>query len=155
MTDNATKSTLFESEPDILVIHLRLFVYDALTNETKKILPNIQIWRNWSIQLIALQGIVCHEGNLANTGHYTCCVKVNDNWFSINDQFVNDGKNAHLRPYLLFDKKIKTKNVSLCHASVTKSPAYAHHANNLFLLIWIKPHRNVPNAIWNNQFLIT
>ena len=104
--DNATKSTTFDSEPDTLIIQLRLFVFNEHTLETEKIIPNLIIDDEVEIfSIYRLQGIISHEGKFANSGHYTSCVKINGKWYSINDTIVNEGKNKHMKPYLLIYKK--------------------------------------------------
>ena len=118
--DKANKITTFESEPDVLIIHLRLFVYGEATNRTKKKQANIHIDEEIKIfSQYTLQGIICHEGDSANTGHYTCCVKVNDKWYNANDSAVNDGKNNQIKPYVLVYKKID--DVEPRNYSITES----------------------------------
>ena len=69
---------------DILIIHLLLFKYDINAGAIKKVIPNLKIDEeisefrgDWT-----LHAIIYHEGRRANSGHYTCNIKMNESWFN-------------------------------------------------------------------------
>ena len=84
-------STIF-SLPDILIIQLALFSYvDA--NNTEKIIPNMNLDETLSLfgKTLTLHGIIYHSGPNTNSGHYTSAVRLNDTWYTINDERISEG----------------------------------------------------------------
>ena len=80
----------------------------------KKIIPKLHIDEEISIfgNTMNLHGIIYHEGEQANSGHYTSRVKVNDRWFLISDSNVMDQDEQSRAligttnvPYMLIYKK--------------------------------------------------
>ena len=108
----SNKSDLLTSVSNVLIIHLKLFRCEH--NRNVKIIPNLNIEENISCYgNLTLHAIVYHEGNEANSGHYTCDVKVNNKWFEISDTTVKEkrDKNFSCRqtdyrvPYIVMYKK--------------------------------------------------
>ena len=61
---------------------------------------------------LLLQGVIWHEGNSMNSGHYTSTVKLNNTWFICNDTAIHGGgrfvcsNNDYITPYILVYKKV-------------------------------------------------
>jgi ubiquitin C-terminal hydrolase len=78
------RSTRFQSMPDVLIVHLKRFVY----NEGQR----MKIGRRFSFPLelhneYRLVGCVLHSGT-AEVGHYHTIAQVNEQWYDFNDSHV-------------------------------------------------------------------
>ena len=77
--NTSNKADLITHTSNVLIIHLKIFKCIDAYGTIKKIIPNLNIeekiylWGYWT-----LHAIIYHEGELANSGHYTCGVKVNE-----------------------------------------------------------------------------
>ena len=83
-----TKEYYIANLPEVLIIQLIIFKFTH--GRMKKIIPTLHIDEEISIfgNTMNLHGIIYHEGEQANSGHYTSRVKVNDRWFLISDSNV-------------------------------------------------------------------
>ena len=79
---------------------------------TRKIIPNVIIDQEIRFHLFALQGVIWHEGNSMNSGHYTSTIKLNNTWFICNDTAIRGGgrfvcsNHDYITPYILLYKKV-------------------------------------------------
>ena len=122
------KTTTVTHLSDALLIQFSLFRY---TNRRSiKLKPRIIIDDEISFygSSMTLHSVIYHSGQSANTGHYTCTVKVNNQWFSINDNHVREINeqsvfnnrdssvfdNRDVVPYIVIYKKIIA--LSMCLA---------------------------------------
>ena len=100
---------------DVLILHLQIVRFDN-NFQPKKINPRIEI--NDELMLsefgqknrFELCGIIWHEGETINTGHYTSNVKINGTWYYTNDTTVSRGRKIYepstmVVPYILMYKK--------------------------------------------------
>jgi len=114
---SCTKADLITHTSDVLIIQLKIFEYSNKHNMIKKKNPNVNIeeeilvWGNW-----ILHGIIFHEGDHANSGHYTCGIKKKDKWFMISDSSVTQKQmklsyraQDYSVPYILFYKKVNSR----------------------------------------------
>eukprot|EP00127_Corallochytrium_limacisporum_P004963 Clim_evm37s195 gene=Clim_evmTU37s195 len=105
-SNQATKQITLEELPPILIVHLKLFVYDVASGQVQKLCKDIEFTENLEIprscvsqtslakdielryQLFA---IVYHHGIGAHDGHYTCRVKqATGTWLDMDDRYVVD-----------------------------------------------------------------
>ena len=82
----------------MLILSLKLFkpVYNYGT--LKKLIPNLNIQDEISLygHCYSIHAIIYHEGERANSGHYTCGVKVNERWFMISDNSIKSTQQIKL-----------------------------------------------------------
>ena len=96
---------------DVLIIQLKMFDYDIISNQPRKRTPNIIIDEELRcFDTYELFGIVWHSGDSANSGHYVSNVKVNGVWYLTNDTLVTRELKRYIPsskevPYILFYKK--------------------------------------------------
>ena len=103
----------FKKESEIMLIQLKRFIKtdDKTIKIEKKVIFNNELKilnTNYN-----LYGLCCHSGNL-NIGHYWSYVLINNNWYELNDTYVNNVGNFDLLKninnineyvYLLFYQK--------------------------------------------------
>lgn len=108
---------------DVLILHLQIVRFDN-NFQPKKINPGIEI--NDELMLsefgkknrFELCGIIWHEGETINSGHYTSNVKINGTWFYTNDTTVSRGRKIYepstmVVPYILMYKKYNNMLIPL------------------------------------------
>ena len=113
--NKCTKADLISHTSDMLILNLKLFKTVDNYGTIKKITPklNIQDELHFYGNYYSIHAIIYHEGTQANSGHYTCGVKVNERWFMINDNLVKSIQQIKLSysstdysiPYILIYKK--------------------------------------------------
>lgn len=101
----ATKQVFIESLPPVLILHLKRFQYDSVTNGTQKIWKNIGYpldldiprevlpphRRNaMTVPKYRLIGVIYHHGKNASGGHYTVDVRRQDGreWIRLDDTVI-------------------------------------------------------------------
>ncbi|KAM5452146.1 putative ubiquitinyl hydrolase 1 [Microsporum audouinii] len=107
---NATKQVFIEHLPPVLVLHLKRFQYDNVTNGTQKIWKKIgypleleipkEVFpphrrntlsaQNGSLPKYRLIGVIYHHGKSASGGHYTVEVRRQDGreWVRFDDTYI-------------------------------------------------------------------
>ena len=125
-----TKSTSITDIVNIFIIQLMIFSCGRWGN-TQKFIPNLIIDQEIRrFDLFALQGIIWHEGNSMNSGHYTSTIKVNNTWFIANDTAIREGRrfvcsnNDYITPYVLVYKTVTDFIVPSLSLPVDKSPLF-------------------------------
>ncbi|KAG8210807.1 Ubiquitin carboxyl-terminal hydrolase [Trichophyton interdigitale] len=107
---NATKQVFIENLPPVLILHLKRFQYDNVTNGTQKIWKKIgypleleipkEVFpphrrnalsaQNGSLPKYRLIGVIYHHGKSASGGHYTVEVRRQDGreWVRFDDTYI-------------------------------------------------------------------
>lgn len=85
------KANTIVNTGDVLVIQLSIFKY--INGISTKISPYINIDETISFygNTMSLHGIIYHDGEQTNSGHYTAGVKLNGNWFTVSDALILNG----------------------------------------------------------------
>ena len=96
---------------EYMIISLRIYHTDEYGRKIKfipnlKIDPEIHVYDTFD-----LQGIIWHHGDSFNYGHYSCNVKIKDNWYEANDRMITPGIRLECKaddgvaPYVVIYKK--------------------------------------------------
>lgn len=96
-----TKVTKIAKSPKTLIIQLKRFLNINETGETYKIHQQVSFeeklslnkWTDSNIRSYDYQlcGIILHDGENTNSGHYTAIYKKMDDWVLFNDEIVTTG----------------------------------------------------------------
>ncbi|OHT10658.1 hypothetical protein TRFO_04160 [Tritrichomonas foetus] len=135
----AKKSSCIKSAGDYLVIQLRRFEYDIKSFTKYKIDDKFVFPDEFDLtpytenpngpkQIYELTGVIVHSGT-TEVGHYVSCVKQNNKWYEINDQFssflnnkesifyggniqfmAHDDFTTNPSAYILFYKRVNSQN---------------------------------------------
>ena len=109
---NTTTKAVYPTQVfDILLIQLNAFRF--IYGTVRKVTPNVNIDQEISLwgNLMTLTGIIYHEGDQPNYGHYTCGVRIEDAWYLISDTVVlrnhkvTSMQGASSVPYIIVYKK--------------------------------------------------
>ena len=86
--NTTTKSVCPTQLSDAFVIQLNVFRF--IDGSVRKVIPSLRIDQEISLwgNTMTLSGIIYHEGEQPNCGHYTSAVKMNNAWFLISDTVV-------------------------------------------------------------------
>ena len=89
-TVTAQREHVFVTLPDVLAIHLKRFSNDAEAKTARKTCTIVTFEEGLDVGGVqyALTGFVSHEGNSANSGHYTAVCKAGGRWYTFNDETV-------------------------------------------------------------------
>ena len=89
-TVTAQREHKFVTLPDVLAIHLKRFSNDAEAKTARKTCTIVTFEEGLDVGGVqyALTGFVSHEGNSANSGHYTAVCKAGGRWYTFNDETV-------------------------------------------------------------------
>ena len=89
-TVTAQREHVFVTLPDVLAIHLKRFSNDAEAKTARKTCTIVTFEEGLEVGGVqyALTGFVSHEGNSANSGHYTAVCKAGGRWYTFNDETV-------------------------------------------------------------------
>lgn len=114
-TVTAQREHVFVTLPDVLAIHLKRFSSDAEAKTARKKCTSVTFDENLEVGGVqyALTGFVSHEGNSANSGHYTAVCRAGGLWYTVDDQIVTHHKASfadhYTGAYLLFYEKGHTR----------------------------------------------
>lgn len=107
----ATKQQKLTKVPRILIVQLERF-----NSKGEKILAPIKYEKNWNLQTgdvfqtFELKGVIHHQGNQLENGHYTATVLGSDaKWYAISDSVISSSSNPHEplgTEYLLFYEEV-------------------------------------------------
>ena len=119
---SCTKGYYVTDISDVLIIQLVIFKFT--NGRMKKVIPSLCIDEEITIfgSTMTLDGVIYHEGNQPNSGHYVSGVKVNERWFLISDSNVScqlidlSAQISSRVPYMLLYKK---KSNMITHTPVT------------------------------------
>ena len=107
----AQREHVFVTLPDVLAIHLKRFSSDAEAKTARKVGTSVTFERNLEVGGVqyALTGFVSHEGNSANSGHYTAVCRAGGLWYTFDDKTVTAHRPSfadhYTGAYLLFYEK--------------------------------------------------
>ena len=128
LVNSSTQAVSVTHISDMFIIQLGIFQF--VDGISKKIIPRLNIDEEIHIwDTMTLHAIIYHQGEQANSGHYTSAVKINDSWFMISDSIVSN-QDVKLScsaedtsvPYVLIYKK-KTDAIDCVQSSVSDTPA--------------------------------
>ena len=100
---------------NIIIIHLKRFLFNDETKKTEKIRNKINIKENITNDNInyKLKGFIEHIGNSMVSGHYVSYIKINNIWYRFNDSNISK-KGPKLKDntdaYILLYEKDKTQS---------------------------------------------
>ena len=150
----SSKAVCITHLSDVLIIQLCIFKFR--NGVIKKLRPTLHINEEISLwgNTMTLHAIICHEGELANSGHYTSNVKVNDQWYLISDSFVTQQqpqltytkRDASVPYILIYKKKI---NVITCLPNSSNYSSDNNHA-----LSTTQVYTGLSSEIMNRQLLL-
>jgi len=97
----ASKQTVIESLPKVLIFHLKRFSFHEGTQKISKFVEfpehlvlNHRFLANSNLALHQRQyelfAVITHLGKTASDGHYICDVKRNNQWILFDDSFVSN-----------------------------------------------------------------
>ena len=100
----AEKGVSIKSLPEVLMIHLKRFEYDFETGINKKILARYEYPATIDFTSMTktktphykLYGVLVHEGERANCGHYYSFIKIKDKWYKFNDEVVTEASEGEV-----------------------------------------------------------
>ena len=98
----ATRNRTLMNINKYIIIQLKTFAYNQMTQQIFKTTPNLQIEEQIHNELLGklnLCAVVYHIGDTPTEGHYMCCVKKNNIWYTCNDeQIFMNGVKLHCAP---------------------------------------------------------
>ena len=137
---------------NILIINLKLFKF--VNGIIKKRLPALKIdLELHHFNTLELKGIIYHDGSYANSGHYTCAVRPNEQWYTMNDETVSQGAlfstldERSIVPYILIYEKKETSTKAVNIESVVKSCTNVDNQAPEFLTIEERNKKSVLDEI--------
>ena len=92
-TQASQNRTLWNVEK-YLIIQVKIFNYDKKKKVSMKTTPNLIIeeeFQNILLGKFDLKGVVYHIGDSMARGHYVSSVKINNVWYTLNDEIISMG----------------------------------------------------------------
>ena len=111
--NTSTKAVYFTQFSGALIIQVNIFKYIGGIN--KKVVPNLSVDEEivlWGNPMVLL-GVIYHEGQQSDCGHYTSEFQMDNTWFFISDTTVLRQKKFHCNsrdvsvPYILIYERRK------------------------------------------------
>ena len=123
---NGRKKLSIARTPDVLVVHLKRFIYHA--GSTRKVDNQVGVHRTMEVagKCYELVGVVKHLGS-RESGHYTANIKTNTGWLSLDDWKVGKITLEELwwcsNVYLCFYQAVEINSSSVPDTSNWRGPA--------------------------------